>query len=93
MVKFFTVIAYDISSGKKRKEVSKLLDQYGQRANKSVYECFVTKSQIKEIKKEIKQLINSKSDSVLFYSLCKSCVEKKEYVGKVGFEVPEVRIV
>ncbi len=83
MVRHFTVIAYDISSNRKRGKAAKLLVQYGQRANKSVFECFIDDKQLSEIKEKLKTLISPAGDSVLFYRLCKDCLERIDYLGAV----------
>jgi len=74
-------IAYDISSDKKRNKVSKLLEDFGVRIQFSVFECELTKRELKEIKAKLSELINQKTDSVLFLFQCESCINKKEYMG------------
>jgi len=39
-MKRYIVIAYDIEKDRKRREVVKLLQPWGRRVNKSVFECF-----------------------------------------------------
>ena len=67
------VIAYDIQSDRLRTKVSKMLEEYGSRANKSVFECLLTQSEEMNLKAEIIAIIDKSSDSVLFYELCKYC--------------------
>ncbi len=69
------VIVYDIVSNKIRKKVSDILEGYGSRVNKSVFECtFSTKKEFKKLKSEIAQEIDPKIDSVRFYAICKNCL-------------------
>jgi CRISPR-associated protein Cas2 len=74
--KLFVVVAYDISNTRKRTKVSKILEQYGVRINRSVFECMFTKDQFDRIKKELKAKINSKTDVLVFYVLCINCYSK-----------------
>lgn len=76
--KLFVVVAYDIRSSGKRTKVSKNLEQYGVRINRSVFECMFTKDQFAKIKKEIKSKINPKTDVLVFYVLCINCYTKVE---------------
>lgn len=80
--KQFIVIAYDITDDKKRQKVAKLLETSGERCNFSVFECLLAESKIKILQKKIDQIINKKTDCVLFYYLCKSCIEKSEVMGR-----------
>lgn len=91
--KIFLVVAYDISSNRKRKKVSDILEEYGLRINKSVFEVKATASEIKTIKAGIGKLIKKKSDSVLFYYLCRECILKNEYLGTIVPQTPTVQVV
>ncbi len=74
-------ICYDISSDKKRIKVSKLLEDFGVRVQYSVFECELTKKELKELKPKLSEIINGKTDSVLFLLQCENCTNKKEYLG------------
>ena len=76
------LITYDIKSNKKRKKVSDFLDGYGLRINLSVYECQLTKKALKEIKTNLKKILNRKTDSISLYRICKNCNNKSKSIGK-----------
>jgi CRISPR-associated protein Cas2 len=78
--KIFTVVAYDIESDKIRNKVAEILQMYGERANKSVFECMFSETQLKKTKQNIASLINEKTDSVIFYRICVNCYTKTEYL-------------
>ena len=74
-----TVIIYDISDDKRRKLVSDLLQGYGKRVNRSVFECLVSsQSKLKKLKAGLASMVDNKTDSVRVYTLCLSCIEKSE---------------
>ncbi|WP_295421683.1 CRISPR-associated endonuclease Cas2 [Sulfurovum sp.] len=74
-----TVIIYDISDDKRRKLVSDLLQGYGKRVNRSVFECLVSsQSKLKKLKAGLAEMVDKKTDSVRVYTLCLSCIEKSE---------------
>jgi CRISPR-associated protein Cas2 len=81
------VVTYDISSPKRLRRVARLMGKYGGRAQKSVFECDISKEQLMQLQKKIKKVIDREKDSVRFYYLCQPCLSKIEWLG-VG-AVPE----
>ncbi len=82
--KQLVVVAYDISSNKRRKKVSDLLEQYGTRVNYSVFECLISPAKLKKLKQEATELIDKKRDSILYYQLCGACIEKIDRHGNLS---------
>lgn len=76
------IICYDIRSTKRRNKVSNLLESYGLRANYSVFELDIKENDYYLIKSKIAKLIEPKSDKVLFYRVCKTCLAKSESMGE-----------
>lgn len=73
------VIIYDISDNKRRRLLSDLLEGFGTRVNRSVFECNITsKKKLNKLKAGIEKIVENKTDSVRLYSLCLSCIEKSE---------------
>lgn len=75
------IIAYDIQNDKKRRKVSKILEENGVRLQFSVFECKLNKKELKELKTKIDNIISSKSDSVLIFNLCETCENKSINIG------------
>ncbi|MBZ0181533.1 MAG: CRISPR-associated endonuclease Cas2 [Melioribacteraceae bacterium] len=75
------IIAYDIQNDKKRRKVSKILEENGVRLQFSVFECKLNKKELKELKTKIDNIINSRSDSVLIFNLCENCESKSLNLG------------
>lgn len=71
--KKFVVIAYDITSDKRRRKVENAVKKYGGRVNLSVFECMLTESQLGKLKEDILKIVNSKTDQVAYYILCMDC--------------------
>lgn len=76
------MISYDISDDDKREAIAKLLERYGKRVQKSVFECFVDERTYLEIKRKASLIIDMETDSVRFYLLCRRCVEAIDFIGK-----------
>lgn len=91
--KQFWIIAYDISDNKRRNKVAELLEQYGTRCNYSVFECLITEARFRKIQIILKKNIDSETDCILYYYLCKSCLPKKVILGKTPEILDEVVVV
>jgi CRISPR-associated protein Cas2 len=87
-MEILVIIAYDIQKDRKRSKVSKLLEDCGARKNYSVFECFVTHKKLEEIQATIGKIINKKTDSVLYYPICRACAGKMFFQGTLSSEMP-----
>jgi len=77
----FLVIAYDIACDRRRARLVRLLEGVGVRANYSVFECRLAARDIPRLKNAIDTLIDPHEDSVLYYPLCTTCVDRRERTG------------
>lgn len=75
-----TVVAYDIADDKRRSKIVKLLEQYGDRINFSVFECMLTRQQKKVLLLDIEKIIDKKKDQVVLYNVCVDCYSKTIYM-------------
>lgn len=66
------MIAYDISDHKKRRIVCNHLLDNGLRVQYSVFECRLTKQQLKQLRQTLSELIE-KTDKIRWYPLCSWC--------------------
>jgi len=86
------ILAYDISNNQRRRRVTKLMESYGYRVQESVFEAFLSKADLKELRERLTNEINAKEDSIRIYALCGSCdrsvvilgngdiIEEKQYI-------------
>ena len=82
----FVVISYDIQNDKRRGRIFKVLKNFGQWMQYSVFECEVDKMNLLKLKDRLDRLIDAEeNDSIRFYFLCESC---KRQVERVGGEKP-----
>ena len=72
------LVAYDITNDKNRKKLGDILEEFGYRVNKSVFEIKLNKTKLKKLLNKIddKKLIDKKQDSVRFYHICENCAPK-----------------
>ena len=76
------IVYYDVRATKRRNKLAALLESYGLRANYSVFELDVSERAYTSIKDRISRIIDPKTDKVLFYRICKTCMAKSESLGE-----------
>jgi len=92
VMKQYLVVAYDIADDKRRNKICDILSAYGQRVNYSVFECFLGARDILRLKNKIEGYLKKGEDIVLYYYLCKDCLEKVERVGSFPEEKSVVKV-
>lgn len=75
------IVAYDIPDDKRRTKVHKTLCGYGAWTQYSLFECWLTRRQIIELRAKLARHLIAERDSVRFYALCASCSERVITVG------------
>jgi CRISPR-associated protein Cas2 len=75
------VIAYDIPDDRRRTKIHKILSGFGTWTQYSLFECFLSKKELVQLKAKLAKHLEDTQDSVRFYPLCINCVEKVETVG------------
>jgi len=75
------LVSYDITDDKRRTKVAKILEDFGERVQFSVFECELTESQRKQLQKRLKRYVTDQ-DSIRYYLLCAACRLKIEIFGK-----------
>ena len=63
------LICYDIVNNRRRNKVAKLLETYGLRVQKSVFECVLDDKQYEYLSKCLLRLLNKREDQIRFYPL------------------------
>ncbi|WP_066646411.1 CRISPR-associated endonuclease Cas2 [Christensenella timonensis] len=80
------LLTYDVSTntaaGRRRlARVAKKCLSYGQRVQRSVFECALDWSQFLKLQNELKGIINTETDSLRFYNLGNHYSEKIIHIG------------
>jgi len=88
------LITYDVRTesedGQKRlRRVAKVCEDYGQRVQKSVFECLVDPEQWVKLKARLLMEANLDEDSLRFYFLGKNWQVRVEHVGRQTAYDPE----
>lgn len=80
------LVTYDVTTetaeGRRRlRRVARVCQNYGQRVQKSVFECVVDPAQWTELRFRLQKEINQEEDSLRFYFLGKSWQNRREHIG------------
>ncbi len=77
----FVVVSYDIVDDRRRNRLAKVLQDYGHRVQKSVFECELDESLYWKMKTRLENLVDREEDSIRYYFLCGRCVHNIEVSG------------
>lgn len=75
------LICYDIVEDRRRTKVAKLLEAYGLRVQKSVFEAVLNGNQYQKLKSQLERLIDGEQDQLRFYPLSQHCRVKVVILG------------
>lgn len=75
------LICYDIVDDRRRTKVSKLLEAYGLRIQKSVFEVVLNKNQYEKLENRLIKLLDTSEDQLRFYPLSAHCRGKVKILG------------
>ena len=75
------VIAYDIPDDKRRTQVHKALKGFGQWTEFSLFECFLTRKELLQMRAKLNEHLHVGEDRVRIYLICENCLPKIETVG------------
>lgn len=91
----FYLVAYDIPDNQRRGKVARILEDFGDRVQYSVFEMELGDAgQRLEMQRRLARVIDAQVDSVRVYFLCHGCRSKIEIMGQGEvYEDREVYIV
>ena len=78
---FYLIIAYDITSDKRRNKIAKLLKSYGERRQYSLFEARLNREQLSQLKVKLNQLIDETEDTLAMYYLSPENLKKTWRIG------------
>jgi len=89
----FIVVSYDIPDDKRRAKVSKVLEDFGERVQYSVFECRLRQKDYQRMQERLRALLVLKEDDVRFFHLCESCRRKAKVWGRKPRRAPRETII
>jgi CRISPR-associated protein Cas2 len=83
------LIIYDIKNEKRLNKVAKIINEYGERVQKSVFECEANDKVIERIRTRVNKVIEQE-DYIVYFEICESDWQKRmKYGPKVNIDVEE----
>ena len=90
----FYAISYDIRDDRRRLQVSKILKDFGERVQLSVFEAHLEEKELERLKRRVEKHLDKEADSLRFYPLCAACLPRVEVLGQgVVSEDPDFIII
>ena len=78
----FYLVCFDIVEDRVRARACKILKEYGERVQKSVFECpDLNEKKFLGLKTRMEDCIDNTEDTVRYYALCRGCIQKMEFSG------------
>lgn len=78
----FYTISYDIRDNRRRQRVAKILKDYGERVQLSVFEAELDEKSLARLQKRLEKCLDLAADSLRFYPLCAACKPRIEILGQ-----------
>ncbi len=75
MVSRFWVLSYDIADARRLRRVARIMERFGTRVQKSVFECWLAPSDKRALEEALASVLQSPPDGVRWYPLCADCRE------------------
>ena len=75
------IVAYDIVRNKRRTKLHKFLRELGINTQKSVFECEVSREELRLLRRYAATRLDMREDSLNIYHLCRRCAEQAEVQG------------
>lgn len=77
----FYLICYDIVDDSRRVKVAHILEAYGLRVQKSVFEAVLSQIQYEKLQQRLSELLDEGEDQLRFYPLSEHCRRKSVVLG------------
>lgn len=76
------LVSYDIPDTQRRTKIAKLLKDFGDRVQYSVFECLIDDKLLDKMLKRLERVVKVEEDNVRIYSLCASCEKTIKVIGQ-----------
>jgi CRISPR-associated protein Cas2 len=78
----FYIVSYDIPDTPRRTKISKILEDFGDRVQYSVFECLLDHDLLEKMCFRLEKVVKEKEDSVRVYALCGNCEKLIRVIGQ-----------
>ena len=64
------VICFDVAHKKRLRQVAIQMENFGQRVQYSVFECYLDANELEQLKQRLEKIINTNEDHIRYYGIC-----------------------
>ena len=82
------LVVYDVPDDARRLKLSNLLEGYGRRVQYSVFECFLSLKQMRQLHGKVKRRVKLEEDNVRFYWISEDALSRVLTIGSPPPEPP-----
>ena len=75
------LVVYDIPDDKRRTKLATFLEGYGRRVQYSVFECFLSLSDMRKLRDQVKRWVKDSEDNVRFYWISEEAMSQVLTIG------------
>ena len=83
------IVIYDISDPKRLRRIAKIMEDYGTRVQKSIFELEIDNRTFQEMKARIEAVIEPSADGVKYFPICEKCAGTVEIIGRGIYVDPD----
>jgi CRISPR-associated protein Cas2 len=87
----YIVVCYDISDHRRRARLHELLLSYGTPVQKSVFECQLSRAQLRRLQAQARRFARKSGESIRYYQMCDRCQQRTQTDGTGLMEAGPVR--
>ena len=78
------LVAYDICDDKRLRQIAKMMEAYGTRVQRSVFECSLSKQRLADLVHDSRMRMKKLEDKVQIYKLCRDCRDRFTLHSEAG---------
>jgi len=75
------VVCYDVHDETRLRKVARIMEQYGTRIQKSVFECWLPEEHLQKMQQAVRSELDAQTDTFRLYAVCKNCQAISESAG------------
>lgn len=83
------IVAYDIADPRRLAKIAKIMKDYGNRVQKSIFEVSARGGVFNELRRRVEETIVPEEDGVKYFPVCQKCSGTVEIIGQGIFIDPD----
>ena len=78
----FYIVSYDIPDTPRRTKIAKILEDFGERVQFSVFECVIDHDLLEKMVDRLDKVAKTNEDKIRIYALCGNCERVIKIIGQ-----------